>query len=107
MIPIEWQRLLDGKDKFEDVEVEEIVNVIKEQLAVETDSVKIVQLTNDLEIVLGQGEWLTRKVKRLQERINNDNLREEEKTYLQEKIDRCLQRRNEVVARLKAKYGLE
>lgn len=105
MITAEWRRLLEGKEPFEDVDVEKIVSTLKERMAAETDTLRLVELHNMLELALGSGEWLTRKAKRLELALE-EIIEPKEKEALEEKIKRVKQRRDEVVATLKAKLGL-
>ena len=106
MIIIEWRKLLEGKDKFEDLEVEQIAQYLLDKMAAETDPLKIIEYNNDLELVLGSGEWLTRKYERLNRRVTKEALPKEEAEYLKEKLARVKARRDEVVSKIKSKYGL-
>jgi len=106
MIVSEWKRILEGKDRFYDAEVEEICNYLLKEIADETDTSRLIDLYNDLELVLGSGEWLTRKYERLSKRLAEETLPKEEAEFLKEKLAKVKARRDEVVAKIKAKYGL-
>ena len=106
MIVPEWRRILEGKDKFHDAEVEEICNFLLKEMVKETNTSRLIELYNDLELALGSGEWLTRKYERLSKRLAEEALPKEEAEFLKEKLAKVKARRDEVVARIKAKYGL-
>ena len=104
MITAEWQRLLSGEEQFMDADAEEIAKKIMSLMESETDPIKLVQLTNDLEKVLGSVEWLTRKAERLKELLNDETLSEEERSFIEDKINRVLGRRDVVLKELRQRY---
>ena len=104
MITAEWQRLLSGEEQFMDADAEEIAKKIMSLMESETDPIKLVQLTNDLEKVLGSVEWLTRKAERLKELLHDETLSEEERSFIEDKINRVLGRRDVVLKELRQRY---
>ena len=105
MIIPEWKRILEGKEKFQDAEVETIANTIMTKMEESTDSLEIIELNNDLEQLMGKGEWLSRKKGRI-EKLKGEKLDEAEIKTLEEKLSKVTQIRDEVVTKLKTKYGL-
>jgi len=105
MIVKEWIPLLEGKEDFQDEEVRQIVQHLLDKISGETNPIKILEYNNDLELLLGSGEWLTRKYNRI-ELILSEIPIDEERKVLEEKLVRIKARRDEVVAKIKAKYGL-
>jgi len=85
--------------------VEAIANAIMKKMEESTDSLEIIELNNDLEQLMGKGEWLSRKKGRI-EKLKAEKLDEEELKTLDEKLTKVTQVRDEVVTKLKTKYGL-
>ncbi len=108
MIIPEWERIIAGKESFKDKDVQDIVSEIilrlKSSENIEKD---FIELSNDLEIVMGKGEWLTRKRNRINSLLNEpDHLSEKEKQDLQEKMVRVKAIRDKIVDEMKKKYNI-
>jgi len=95
---------LSGEEQFMDADAEEIAKKIMSLMESETDPIGLVQLTNDLEKVLGSVEWLTRKAERLKELLHDETLSEEERSFIEDKINRVLGRRDVVLKELRQRY---
>ena len=106
MITIEWKRLLEGKEPFEDMEVEQVAKYLLNLISNETDPIKVIEYTNDLEELLGKGEWLARKYNRLNKSVREMILTTEERSHVQNKMVKVEGIQDEVVGRIKSKYGL-
>jgi len=106
MIVPEWRRILEGRESFVDKEAEQVAKFLLEEIRQEQDVGRLIELMNDLEWVMGSVEWLTRKYERLAQRLKEEVLPKEEVEFLREKISRVRARRNEVLEKVKRKYGL-
>ena len=104
MITMEWKRLLEGKEPFEDLEVEQIAKYLLNLISTESDPLKVIEYTNDLEELLGKGEWLTRKVKRIANELARGNV--PDLALATEKRSKVKKMRDEIVLKIKSKYGL-
>jgi hypothetical protein len=107
MIVLEWKRILEGKEPFVDKEVETVANAILEKIkeaAANDDKATLIELYNDLEQLMGKGEWLARKVQRLNEMLSTEPLTAEDKQALQDKSVKVKELRDKVVNELKTKY---
>jgi len=106
MIIPEWKRILEGKEKFQDAEVESIANTIMKKMEESTDSLEIIELNNDLERIMGRGEWMTRSIQKLDRRRKEEPLFPDELDRLNEKIPKLQAERDNLIAKYKEKYGL-
>jgi|GEM_PF-3326267 seryl-tRNA synthetase len=106
MIIPEWKRILTGEEAFEDSEVESVAKEILGRIRKTSDVGEMVELYNDLEELMGKGEWLTRKYKRISNMLKDGMIHKDDETSLQNKQTKIKAVRDEFVSKLKTKYGL-
>ncbi len=108
MIIPEWERIITGKESFKDKDVKNIVDEIISRLKSSENIEKdFIELSNDLEVVMGKGEWLTRKYNRISSLLNEpDHLSEKEKQDLQKKMVKVKSIRDKIIDEMKKKYNI-
>ncbi|WP_456478123.1 hypothetical protein [Geoglobus ahangari] len=108
MIVPEWKRVLEGKEPFEDPDAEVLAKEIMRRMELSSNAAEIIELANDLERVMAEGEWMARKEKRLvrEKAVGKIFMEGITDADVLNKLNRVREKRNEVVLKLRSKYGL-
>jgi len=107
MIPREWKKILEGKELFVDKDAEVIAKEILSRIQNTTDVSTLIDLYNDLELVMGKGEWMARSIKKMEYRLYNEPLFDEDKQHYSKRIPHLSNIKQSVVYKLKEKYNLQ
>ncbi len=108
MIIPEWKRILEGKEPFDDPEVETVANVLMQkikQASLNNDKASLIDLYNDLEELMGKGEWTTRSLNKMRMKLKQP-LVFEDISHIQRRLINLKQFRDEVVTKIRSKYQI-